>query len=166
MIIRPATYNDIDALLTIFEHARQQMVIDGNPTQWGDGYPQREQVEKDIQQHVCYVLIDARTQAVCGTFVFILGEDPTYRIIEDGDWINDTLPYGTIHRIASNGKHKGIFRSVLEWCIVQCPNIRIDTHHANKRMIHLIEQTGFQRCGIIYVRNASPRIAYQRLTIE
>lgn len=164
MIIRLATYHDINALLAIFEHARIQMTQDGNPNQWGDGYPQKEQIEQDIQQNVCYVLIDSHTQDICGTFVFIIGEDPTYRIIEDGEWINDTLPYGTIHRIASNGQQKGIFRYVLDWCSTQCPNIRIDTHHANQRMIHLIEQTGFQRCGIIYVRNTSPRIAYQRLT--
>lgn len=164
MFIRPATYHDIETLQTIFAYARQQMAIDGNPTQWGDGYPTKEQIEKDIQQNVCYVLIDTKTNNICGTFVYIIGKDPTYHYIEDGVWIDDTLPYGTIHRIASNGQRSGVFRFVLDWCTTQCSNIRIDTHHANQRMIHLIEQTGFQRCGIIYVRNSSPRIAYQRLT--
>ena len=69
----------------------------------------------------------------------------------------------TIHRIASNGEQRGVFHSVLNWCSAQCPNIRIDTHRDNARMIHLIEQAQFTRCGIIYTRDNSPRIAYQRV---
>ena len=160
MTIRPTTYADIDALLDIFAYARAQMNADGNPTQWGDGYPSRKQIESDIQRGVSYV-VENKGQP-CATFVFIIGEDPTYTYIEDGEWLDDTLPYGTIHRIASNGEQRGIFPIVLHWCTAQCPNIRIDTHQDNKRMIHLIEQAQFVRCGIIYTRDNSPRIAYQR----
>jgi RimJ/RimL family protein N-acetyltransferase len=161
MTIRPTTYADMDALLAIFAYARQQMNADGNPTQWGDGYPEREQIEDDIQRGVSYIV--EYEGDICGTFVFILGKDPTYHLIENGTWLNDALPYGTIHRIASNGTHKGIFRTTLEWCTARCTNIRIDTHQDNRRMIHLIEQAGFTRCGIIYTRNHTPRIAFQRI---
>ena len=160
MTIRPTTYADIEVLLDIFAYARAQMAADGNPTQWGDDYPSRKQIESDIQRGVSYV-VEHKGQP-CATFVFIIGEDPTYTYIEDGEWLDDTLPYGTIHRIASNGLQQGIFPIVLHWCTVQCPNIRIDTHQDNKRMIHLIEQAQFVRCGIIYTRDNSPRIAYQR----
>lgn len=161
MTIRPTTYADLDALMAIFAYARAQMAADGNPTQWGDGYPTREQLENDIQRGVSYVIVHEGVP--CATFVFIIGDDPTYAYIEDGQWLDDTLPYGTIHRIASNGQRRGIFRTVLDWCSAQCSNIRIDTHHANARMIHLIEQTQFTRCGIIYTRDNSPRMAYQCL---
>ena len=160
MTIRPTTYADIDALLDIFAYARAQMIADGNPKQWGDGYPLRKQIESDIQRGVSYV-VEHKGQP-CATFVFIIGEDPTYTYIEDGQWLDDTLLYGTIHRIASHGEQRGIFPIVLHWCTAQCPNIRIDTHQDNKRMIHLIEQAQFVRCGIIYTRDNSPRIAYQR----
>jgi len=160
MIIRPTTYADLDALLAIFAYARAQMAADGNPTQWGDGYPTREQLENDIQRGVSYVIVHEGVP--CATFVFIIGEDPTYHYIEDGQWLDDTLPYGTIHRIASNGEQRGIFHTVLHWCSAQCHNIRIDTHQDNKRMIHLIEQAQFTRCGIIYTHDHSPRIAYQK----
>lgn len=40
-----------------------------------------------------------------GTFCFIVGEDPTYAVIDNGKWLNDA-PYGVIHRMASNGKRK------------------------------------------------------------
>ena len=161
MTIRPTTYADLDALMAIFTHARAQMAADGNPTQWGDGYPTREQLKNDIQRGVSSVM--EHEGVPCATFVFIIGDDPTYAYIEDGQWLDDTLPYGTIHRIASNGQRRGIFRTVLDWCSAQCSNIRIDTHQANARMIHLIEQAQFTRCGIIYTRDHSPRIAYQKI---
>ena len=161
MTIRLTTYADIDALMAIFAHARAQMVADGNPTQWGDGYPSREQIESVIQRGVSYIV--EHNGQPCATFVFIIGKDHTYAYIEDGKWLDDTLPYGTIHRIASNGEQRGVFHSVLNWCSAQCSNIRIDTHQDNARMIHLIEQAQFTRRGIIYTRDNSPRIAYQRV---
>ncbi len=164
MTIRPTTYADLDALMVIFAHARSQMAADGNPTQWGDGYPSREQLESDIQRDVSYVL--EHNGLPCATFVFIIGDDPTYAYIENGQWLDDTLPYGTIHRIASNGHHRGIFHYVLDWCSAQCNNLRIDTHSDNKHMLHLIEQAHFTRCGIIYTRDNSARIAYQRISLN
>ena len=161
MTIRPTTYADIDALMAIFAHARAQMAADGNPTQWGDDYPSREQLVSDIQRSVSYVV--EHNGQPCATFVFIIGEDPTYHYVEDGNWLDDTLPYGTIHRIAYNGQERGIFPFVLHWCSAQCSNIRIDTHRANMRMKHLIKKTGFTYCGTIYTRDHSPREAYQRL---
>ena len=82
MLIRPTPYDDIDALLAIFAHARRQMATDGNPTQWGDGYPEHEQLEEDIQRGVSYVI--EHEGHICGTFIFIIGNDPTYDVIEDG----------------------------------------------------------------------------------
>ena len=114
MIIRPTTYADLDALLAIFAYARAQMAADGNPTQWGDGYPTHEQLEEDIHRGVSYVI--EHKGVPCATFVFIIGDDPTYAYIEDGQWLDNTLPYGTIHRIASNGQRRGIFRTILDWC--------------------------------------------------
>ena len=164
MTIRPTTYADIEALQAIFAYARAQMIADGNPTQWDDGYPSREQLMSDIQRGVSYVV--EHNGQPCATFVFIIGKDPTYAYIEDGNWLDDTLLYGTIHRIASSGEQRGIFPFVLHWCSAQCGNIRIDTHEDNKRMIHLIEQAQFTRCGIIYTRNNTPRIAYQRVALN
>ena len=161
MTIRPSTCADIDAMIAVFAYARQQMAADGNPTQWGDGYPSRQQLEEDICRGVSYVL--ERDGEVCATFVFIIGEDPTYGVLDDGTWVDDIFLYGTIHRIASNGQYNGVFSTVLDWCTARCNNIRIDTHQNNLRMIHLIEKAGFSRCGIIYTRDHSPRIAYQRL---
>lgn len=93
------------------------------------------------------------------------GVDPTYQVIEDGAWLNDTLPYGTIHRLASSGKSKGVASAVIEWCLEHCQSLRADTHADNQIMQHLLEKNGFTRCGIIHVADGTPRIAYQKLAL-
>ncbi len=161
MEIRKADINDLDAIMKIYDCARDYMVKNNNPTQWGDGYPERELLEDDIQKQQCYVCLE--NGIIHGVFVFIIGIDATYIVIEDGAWINDE-PYGTIHRIASDGMVHGIFKQSIDFCKEQVDNLRIDTHEDNKTMQHLILKNGFTRCGIIYVRDGSGRIAYQRVS--
>ena len=88
------------------------------------------------------------------------GLEPTYQYIENGSWLNDD-DYITLHRIASDGKGHGIFQSAMDYCKSICDNIRIDTHSNNVIMQKQIEKNGFKKCGTIYVRDGSPRIAYQ-----
>jgi hypothetical protein len=45
----------------------------------------------------------------------------------------------------------------------QISHLRIDTHHDNYVMQHAIIQAGFQRRGIIYIGDGTPRIAYDLL---
>ncbi len=45
-------------------------------------------------------------------------------------------------------------------------SLRADTHADNKAMQHILEETGFTRCGvIIHVADGSPRFAYQRMSL-
>ena len=157
-MIRKARMEDLDALLAVYAAARQDMARSGNPTQWGDGYPKRALLEADIQAGQLYVL--EREGTVRGAFAFIVGDDPTYAVIENGRWL-DGAPYGTIHRLTGNGMEKGLFSQCLAFCRGITPNIRADTHHDNRIMRHLLEKHGFTRCGIIHVADGSPRIAYQ-----
>ena len=119
--------------------------------------------KEDIDTNRLFVyMVNGQMQAV---FAFVLGEDPTYKVIEDGQWLNDTLPYGTLHRLASAGESKGIGKAVVEWCLEHCESLRADTHADNKVMQHLLESEGFTRCGIIHVEDGTPRIAYQRMSL-
>lgn len=157
-MIRPARMEDMEEILRVYETARRYMREHGNPTQWGDDYPAQALLEEDIRRRQLYV--DEEKGAVHGVFAFILGEDPTYAVIEDGGW-KDDAPYGTIHRVAGDGAAGGVFARCLAFCLGLCGNIRIDTHRDNRTMRHLIEKSGFARCGIIHVEDGSPRIAYQ-----
>lgn len=159
-MIISAAVKDLPDILNIYEHARIFMEKSGNPTQWAGGYPQKELLLQDIAKGQFYLCRNART--VYGAFVFIIGEDETYARIENGSWLSDA-PYGTIHRIAGNGMEKGVFAEAVSWCERQIPHLRIDTHQDNRIMRHLIEKHGFRKCGIIYVADGSPRIAYEKI---
>lgn len=158
MTIRNITHKDLDKVLKIYAAARKRMKDGGNFSQWKDSHPKRELILSDIENKTGYVLEEGGE--ILGVFAFILGNDPTYDYIE-GEWKND-LPYGTIHRIARAEKGCGIFSKCLEFCFTLIDNIRIDTHADNKIMLHLLEKHGFERCGIIYVADKSPRIAFQK----
>ena len=158
MKIRPAMQADLKEIEEIYAIARQFMCANGNPTQWNNGYPQRELLEEDIRQGKLYVA--EQEHEICGVFMFALGEDPTYGYMEGGTWRSDT-PYGTIHRIAS--RSSGVFAAALAYCRSQCAHLRIDTHADNKPMQHLVEKHGFSRRGIIYVEDGTPRIAFDYL---
>lgn len=158
MTIRKATLEDIPQMLGIFAIARRFMVETGNPNQWADTYPSVEQLTDDINSGDSYVCLLERDMVA--TFVLRGGNDPTYDKIYDGAWKNDN-PYATIHRIASNGEVKGIFRMVMEYALQHYATIRIDTHRDNKVMQNAIAKAGFEYCGIIHCWNGAERLAYQ-----
>lgn len=161
MNIRKSETKDLARMLEIYAYARNFMAENGNPHQWGDeGYPKIELLEDDIEKGISYVMEEHGD--ICGVFTFIIGEDPTYAYIEDGQWLNGKL-YGTIHRIAGDGSRKGLLEECVKFCETQIDNLRIDTHHDNKVMQHLIPKCGFTECGIIYVADGSPRKAYHKI---
>ena len=158
--IRQANREDIDELMRIYDVARRYMRQTGNLTQWINGYPSRYQVLSDVTQGVGYVGED-RAGHIVMAFAFIIGSDPTYSYIEDGRWLND-LPYGTIHRLGSDGSHAGVLRRCVEFCFSKINNLRLDTHADNAPMRAAAGRLGFTRCGVIYCDDGSPRIAYQK----
>lgn len=162
-MFRGANRFELDQIMEVYARARALMAQNGNPTQWGDNYPSRQLIEEDILSNRLFVcVINGELEAV---FAFILGEDPTYKKIEDGQWLANG-PYGTLHRLASAGHRPGVARMVIEWCLEHCESLRADTHADNKIMQHVLESNGFTRCGIIHVADGSPRIAYQKLGVH
>ena len=156
-MVQLAERRDLDRLLELYAGARDYMRRSGNPTQWGEDYPSREILEQDLGRGELYVI--RRGARICGAFVLAQGEDPTYARIE-GEWLRQG-PYGTIHRLTGLEGERGIFAECLEFCRRSCPDLRADTHRDNRKMQRLLERNGFRCCGIIYVRDGSPRIAYQ-----
>lgn len=159
--IRKATSHDLDQMMVIYAKAKEFMDSTGNTTQWKKGYPTREMIAANIAEEEMYVCVD-ESDVPHAAFLFHIGEDPTYHIIENGAWKNDNL-YGTIHRVASDGTMKGVFAAMVSFCEKLCPELRADTHKDNTVMQHLLEKNGFEKCGIIYVNDGTPRLAYQRV---
>ncbi|MBQ4610479.1 MAG: N-acetyltransferase [Clostridia bacterium] len=157
MHIRKAQPGDIPEIMRIYDSARKSMRAGGNMNQWINGYPEEELIREDIARGVSYVCCEDE-ELYC-VFAFILGDDPTYERIDDGAW-PDREPYGTIHRIGSDGRKSGLFPLCYDYCRGIIKKVRIDTHADNAPMHHILKKHGFRRCGIIYVSDGSPRVAY------
>lgn len=158
-MIRLAESGDLPLILNIYEYARGFMAENGNPSQWGKNYPPEETVLNDIKNKNLYVIEE---EEVSGVFFFKIGEDPTYNTIHEGHWLSSET-YGTIHRIAGNGKERGILKKAVSYCEEIIPHLRIDTHEDNKIMQRAIEKNGFTKCGMIFTEEGSQRIAYEKL---
>lgn len=157
--VRHARQSDLNRIEQIYAYAREFMASTGNPNQWGKTNPPKAKLVQDIAQGHLYVITDGNV--IHGVFYFFIGEDPTYAEIYDGSWHSDS-PYGTIHRIAGDGSG-GILRTAVEFGKQHIDYLRIDTHEDNKVMQSAVEKQGFRRCGIIYIEDGSPRIAYDRI---
>ena len=196
--VRPATNDDLPRMMDIFAQARETMRADGNLTQWAGEYPSAQVVLEDIRLGRSFVIEE--DGAVVGTFAFIQGVEPTYAriykceftdgapvpllateplsnvstLLRPGRWLDDTLPYATIHRLAGARDSHGIAQACFNWAWQRCRKqslnaqpytLRVDTHADNHIMQHCIQKAGFTYCGIIYLADGAPRLAYQKNSI-
>lgn len=161
MTIRETQPKDTKRVMQLYEEAKLIMRSDGNMHQWTGGYPTISQLEEDMRLGHSFVVED--NGMLVATFACIIGEDPTYKKIYEGRWIDDTLRYATIHRLASTPDSHGIAKACFDWTKERIGSIRVDTHRDNRIMHHVLQENGFTRCGIIYLLNGDERIAYQWL---
>lgn len=158
MEIRKTCSEDLDRIMEIYARARRFMREHGNYSQWADGRPFRHDIEKDINENCSYVCI--HEGVVVGTMRFTVGDDPTYKVI-DGKWLGSG-DYSVVHRIASSGQVKGTGEFMLRWALEQHSDLRIDTHEDNYVMRNLLKKLGFTYCGVIYLEDGAPRVAYEK----
>ena len=163
MEIRKTRMDELDLVMDIYAYARRFMAEHGNPNQWGQIKPAREQIEADIARGCSYVCVE--NGKIAAVFYYCEEVDPTYVQIYEGAWLNGEA-YGVVHRIASAGIVKGAGSFCLNWAFAQCGNLKIDTHHDNVVMQNTLKKNGFRYCGIIYLADGQPRMAYQRGTQE
>lgn len=157
-MVRLAKEKDLARILEIYSCAKVYMKKTGNPTQWNGSYPDRETLAEDIVRKQLFVMEEEGNIYAC--FALIGGEDPTYAVIEEGSWQSDE-PYGTIHRIASDGSKRGIFEECISFARKTYNHLRVDTHADNSPMQKVILEGGFSYRGIIYIEDGTPRLAYE-----
>lgn len=159
-MIRLALKSDLKNVLLVYEKAREFMKETGNPTQWGETYPQKEILEEDILLKRLYVFeIEGKIE---GAFVFFNGIEPVYNKIE-GAWRDDS-PYGVIHRVANSGSIKGMVKQIVEF--TKNSHLRIDTHKDNLIMQRVLEKNGFYPCGKVCLENGEERIGYEKSSLK
>lgn len=167
MKFRKSEYEDIDNILEIIEEGKVSLKKAQVP-QWIDGYPNRETIMEDIDKGYSYVLTN--NDEIVGTAALIYGVEETYKEIFQGEWLSELEEYAILHRVAIKESEKGKSLAVRIMEFVQedakdkgMESIRIDTHRKNKSMKKMIEKSGFEYCGIIYLEDGSERIAFEKL---
>lgn len=159
VVIRRSHPGDIFTILDLLALARATMRRRGNDVQWPVGIPRPVDVERDIVLGQSY-LVEGEGVPIA-TFCLQTHEEPTYASIYLGGWPH-ARPYATIHRLASDGRHRGIGRVCVDFCAARHQTLRADTHPLNYHTIRLLLDSGFSYCGIIYLPDGTPRAAYQR----
>ena len=168
MNLRKAEISDIDTILCIIGEAQAQMARLGID-QWQNGYPDRAAIVADIESEAG-VVVDS-TEGVDAYCAAIFGIEPTYARIDGGNWLTDNdSQYVVVHRlaVADRCKRQGIatelLRRIEELARERgCRSFRIDTHHDNLYMQTICARLDFVRCGVIYVSDGTPRIAYEKV---
>ena len=161
MKIRHSALADLPCMQEIYARARAFMAETGNPNQWGPtNWPPEPLLRRDIAEGNSYVC--EKDGRIVGTFFYAAMDDPTYRTIVDGAWMDDS-PYGVVHRLAASGSEKGVGAACLDWAMEQCGHLRLDTHGDNVVVQNLVTRLGFTHCGTIYVEEDDyPRLAYEK----
>jgi hypothetical protein len=170
MKIRLANPNDINQIMEIIEDAKKYLKSQGLK-QWNldDGYPQKEVLEKDIENKSCYVL--ERDNLLISTMSIVFSIDENYNEIYDGKWLSNDK-YASIHRIAIRNEYHhlklGIHMLYEAEKIVKENNtysIKIDTHKLNIPMTKTILNAGYTHCGTIILKRTTEdnlREAYEK----
>lgn len=164
---------DLPRMMELFADARVYMAENGNPNQWKTSWPPQELIVSDIGAGKSYVCVetefkpdnrsDNKQEKVLGTFFFSDEPDPTYSVIYDGKWLEDTRQYGVVHRITTDRNTRGVGSFIINWAFEKHQNLRIDTHEQNIPMRSMLEKNGFTACGTIILANGEPRIAFQKI---
>ena len=166
MEFRQAKISDLDQIVEIIELSKKYLK-ETKVDQWQDGYPEKEDLRRDIESGNSYVLTN-KDEIVATTVISLDGES-TYNSIFNGEWITNE-DYIVMHRVAVHDKYKGkgIFKELIKEAEVLALNkgissIKIDTHRDNISMQRAVVKNDFKKCGIIYLEDGSERIAFEKV---
>ena len=169
MEIRKATAKEYPLILALLDEARGTIAALGI-NQWQNGEPAPEIIREDIALGLSYVAMEG--DALLGTFALMNDSEPLYDRITGGAWKtgDGKEHYQAIHRVAVAvcARGKGISTAIVDFAAsharaVGRTSLRIDTHEGNVVMRRMLEKHGFSLCGVIYLRNGDPRVAYERI---
>lgn len=164
MILRLATFNEVDTIWEILQDAIVQRKNDGS-SQWQNGYPNKQTVLDDIKNGFGYVFTDS--DKIIAYAAIIFGTEPTYKEIK-GKWLSDD-PYVVVHRVATAQAYKG--KGIATQLFLQIEtlslknkvySIKVDTNFDNQQMLHILKKLNYTYCGDIFFSGAS-RMAFEKL---
>jgi GNAT superfamily N-acetyltransferase len=166
-LFRKADTSEIPEIWDIIQHAILRRKEDGS-TQWQDGYPNPEVLQKDIEKATGYVLTEENS--IIGYSAVAINEEPEYANIK-GKWQTNE-DFIVFHRLAISSTHLGkglakmIFQFIEDFAINnQIYSIKADTNSDNLAMLNIFDQLGYSYCGEVYFRG-SPRKAFEKVLLK
>jgi GNAT superfamily N-acetyltransferase len=166
MEFRKAAESDVKRIMAIINQAQAYFKAHGID-QWQDNYPDPKTIQGDIFSQNGYVLL--RDDIIVGTVAVSFDGEKSYDSIYCGKWISNDK-YAVIHRIAVDDNYKGLgLSSVIIKNIEEIGlgrglhSIKVDTHKMNASMQRLLLKNGFRYCGVIYLKDGSERIAFEKI---
>jgi len=163
---RKAITADIPEIWKILQSAISRRKEEGS-NQWQDGYPNQEQIEKDISSSAGYVL-ESENKVAAYVAVFI-NDEPEYQNIK-GKWLTED-DFVVFHRVAVSEEFlgKGLAQRLFQEIETFAGNhkiksIKADTNFDNLPMLYLFKKNGYQYCGEVFFRG-SPRQAFEKILV-
>lgn len=161
---RQAKLSEIPQIWEILQAAIARRKADGS-SQWQDGYPNPEVIEKDIEKGAGYVLANGHT--IAGYVAILINDEPEYNNIK-GKWITNS-DFVVFHRIAVGEKYagQGLAKHIMS-CIEDFArsnsiySIKADTNFDNAAMLKIFGSLGYTYCGEVYFRGSARR-AYEKM---
>lgn len=149
MLIRPATLNDIPAILELIADVVPRMIADGN-FQWDSTYPNAEVFENDIALGQLWVA--EADGDVAGVAAITTDQEPEYATV---GW-DITEPAAVTHRLAVKSKYRGqgVAAALLKHAEQIAADrgiavLRIDTNTSNIATQRLFPKLGYVFAGEI-----------------
>ncbi len=171
LTFRKAVPEDLEILPDLYDKGRAAIARFGID-QWQNGYPDREDIEKDITDDVLWVSEDPEVPGkIASVFALIFTGEPTYDRIVEGQWLTgDSHDYAAVHRItvSPDFRNRGVAGQTMAFAKAMSKDagfssLRIDTHQGNLAMRGMLEKNGFTHCGTIFLESGAPRVAYEIL---
>ena len=165
MIVRRTQEEDIAKVLEVYQAGRQFQRQVLKLWQWEDHYPNEAQLREDISAAGSYMVLEENSgqgSEILATFFVQEGPDQIYLPLKS-HW-QDLDQIVTIHRLASNGRQKGMGKFIFNWLQSQFNYIMIDTHDHNHVMKKLLADFNFRNIGQVTIANGTLRNVYEYQT--
>lgn len=153
---RPATPDDLDALVALYAAAAQDM-RDHGIDQWDEYYPDREILSEDVESgNMVLGLLDG---ALACAYVVNRDYDPEYA---SGAWAHAQGRFCVLHRLCVNPamQGKGLARQAMARMEKTAreqgfDSVRLDVFSQNLHAQRLYEGLGYRRTGEVRFRKGS-----------
>lgn len=150
---RKGTKEDLDAIYRVFQDAIIEMDRNQIP-QWDSVYPNREDLQEDIENETLYV--GKIENDIVVVFVLNLDADEQY---STGEWQYPDASYLVLHRFCVNPHYQncGIGGRALTYVeeVVRTKGvetIRLDAFTLNPYALRMYEKAGYKKVGIVNFR--------------